>query len=54
MLSNYAVISTTTNVLKYISNTCIGKLDPKQDECMDNEKYGQFERPTTNCFIGIR
>ena len=48
------VMSATTNVLKYISNTCIGKLDHKQDEYVVNEKCGQSEKPTTKCFFGIK
>ena len=41
-------------MLKYNSNTCIGKLDPNQDECLDKEQCGQSEKPTTNSFLGIK
>ena len=44
-------MSTTENVLKYNSNTCIGKLDPNQDECLDKEQCGQSEKPTTILFL---
>ena len=47
-------MSTTENVLKYNSNTCIGKLDPNQNEWVANKKCGQSEKPTPNCFIGIK
>ena len=47
-------MSTTTNVLKYISNTYIAKQDHKPDERIANEKCGQSEKSTTNCFISIK
>ena len=47
-------MSTTTNVLKYNSNTYIEKLDHKQDELVANKKFRQSEKSTTNRFICIK